>query len=59
MALADVLADAVRRAAPRLPYLRIGKALFVYGVAFCLLLAVVSERVGMAADASRSATERY
>lgn len=47
--MATLGADAVRRAAPRMHNLRIGEALFVCGIAFCLLLAVVSERIGMAA----------
>ncbi len=42
-------ADLVRRATPRLHNLRIGEAFFVCGIGFCLLLAVVSEHLGMAA----------
>jgi Kef-type K+ transport system membrane component KefB len=48
-AMATVGSGLVRRAAPRLHDLRIGEAFFVSGIGFCLLLAVVSERIGMAA----------
>lgn len=47
--MATLGARAVNRAAPHLQRLRIGEAFFISGVAFCLLLAVVSERLGIAA----------
>jgi Kef-type K+ transport system membrane component KefB len=46
--MATIGARVVKRAAPRLHRLRIGEAFFIAGMAFCLLLAVVSERIGVA-----------
>lgn len=47
--MATVGAHVVKHAAPGLHRLRIGESFFVTGVASCLLLAVVSERIGIAA----------
>lgn len=46
--MATVGARVVKRAAPRLQRLHIGESFFISGMAFCLLLAVLSERIGVA-----------
>jgi len=47
--MVTVGARVVGRAAPNIHRLRIGEAFFVASIAFCLLLAVMSERIGIAA----------